>query len=94
MSVKNLPSPHMSWLNYLICVISLFEPHMPTEFVLSVCHGVLCLSNSTMGGHTATNHAMLPSLGQKVKCISFYSSYFTFTYSMLLPDYASYPNFV
>lgn len=30
---------------------------------------IFCLSHSTMDGPTATNHAMLPSLGQKVKYI-------------------------
>lgn len=61
---------------------ALFIPHDVFFFFLS------SLFHSMMEGPTATNRAMLPSLGQKVKCRPFY--FFTWThmqrYDILTPN--------
>lgn len=51
-----------------------FNPSMPVESVALICMSCFFLSlNSMMEGLTATNRAMLPSLGQKVK-YTFYTT--------------------
>ncbi len=75
-NVKSMTLPHKSWLHFLICVIGFIYPYMPTEALFNVYLMVFfCPSNSTTEGPTATNRAMLPSLGQKETDISLYLIY-------------------